>query len=85
MRWAGHVALWRRGEAFTGFWWGSLMKRDHLGDPDVDGRKILRRILRKWDGGIWTGSTWLRIGTSVGYCESGNEPSDSVKCGEFLD
>jgi len=33
-----------------------------LGDPDVDGRIILRRIFRKWDVGLWTGTSWLRIG-----------------------
>ena len=32
-----------------GFWWGNLRKRDHLGDPGVDGRIILRWIFRKWD------------------------------------
>jgi hypothetical protein len=34
-------------------------ERDHLGDPGVDGRIILRWILRKWDVGAWTGSSWL--------------------------
>ena len=34
----------------TGFWWGNLREREHLGDPGVDGRKILRWIFRKWDG-----------------------------------
>jgi len=29
-------------EAYTVFWWGSLRKRDHLGDPDIDGRILLR-------------------------------------------
>ena len=42
MRWAGHVALWRRGELCTRFWWGNLRERDHWGDQDVDGRIILR-------------------------------------------
>jgi len=33
---------WRRGKAYTGFWWGYLREKEHLGDPDVDGRIILR-------------------------------------------
>ena len=55
--------LWGRGEAYTGFWWGNLRDRDHLGDPGVDGRKILSWIFRKWDEEAWTGLIWLRIGT----------------------
>jgi len=34
------------GEAYTGFWWGNLRERDHLGDPGVDGRIILRWMFR---------------------------------------
>jgi hypothetical protein len=61
MRWAGHVArMWRR-EACIGFWWGNLRDIDHLGDPGVDGRIILRWIFRKWDVGVWVGLGWLRI------------------------
>jgi hypothetical protein len=41
--------VWERGELCTGFWWGNLRERDQWGDPDVDGRIILRRIFRKWD------------------------------------
>jgi hypothetical protein len=40
-----------RGEAYTGFWWGNLRERDHLGDPGIDGWIILRWICRKWDVG----------------------------------
>jgi len=38
-----------RGEVHTGFWWGNLRERDHLEDPGVDGRIILRWIFRNWD------------------------------------
>ena len=41
--------------------------RDHFGDPGVDGRIILRRIFRKLDVGVYTGSSWLRIGTGGGH------------------
>jgi hypothetical protein len=48
----------------TRFRWGNLRERVHLEDPDVDGRITLRWNFRKWDVGEWTGSSWLRIGTS---------------------
>jgi len=49
------------GEVYTGFWWGNLRKRDHLENPGVDGRIILRWVFRKWNVGAWIGSLWLRI------------------------
>ena len=55
--------VWGRGETYTEFWWGNLRVRDRFGDPGVDGRIILRWIFRKWDVGVWTGSSWLRMGT----------------------
>jgi len=55
--------VWGLEEAYTGFWWGNLKERDHLGDPSVDGRILLRRIFMKWDVGIWTRSSWFWIGT----------------------
>jgi hypothetical protein len=52
---------------YIGFYWENLRERDHLGDSGVDGRIILRRIFRKWDVELRTGSSWLRIGTGGGH------------------
>jgi hypothetical protein len=62
MRWAGHVAYMGKREVHTRFWWGALREGDHLGDPGVDGRIILKWIFKKWDGRM----DWLRIGTGGG-------------------
>jgi hypothetical protein len=85
MRWARHEARMGRTEVYTGFWWGILREKDHLEDPGVDGRIILRWIFSKWTVGARTGLIWIKIGKVSGTCECGNEPSGSVKCGEFID
>ena len=42
----------------TAFWWGNLREGDHLEDPGVDGRILLRWIFRKWEG---EGMDWIDL------------------------
>jgi hypothetical protein len=56
--------VWGKGEVCAGFWWGNLKERDHLEDLDVDGRMILKLILKKSVSNVWAGLIWLGIGTS---------------------
>jgi hypothetical protein len=41
--------------------------RDYCGEPGIDGRLVLRWIFRKWNVGIWTGLSWLRVGIDGGH------------------
>jgi len=84
MRWAGHVARMGEDRVCVGSWWGNRREGDHWGDLGVGVWIILGWISRRWDVGIWTGLVWPWI-ELADACECGNEPSGSVKCGEFLD
>ena len=64
-----------------------------VGKPE--GRRPLGRRGLRWEDNIKMDiievgfearilSIWLKIGTANGSCECGNEPSGSMKCGEFL-
>jgi len=46
---------WER--RIQGFGGGNLRERDHLGDPGVDGKIILRWIYRKQGVEVWTRSS----------------------------
>jgi hypothetical protein len=41
--------VWRKGNAYTRFWWGAMRERDYSGDTDIEGRIIFRYIFRKLD------------------------------------
>jgi hypothetical protein len=60
-----------------------LKEGDHWEDLGVDGRKILRWILGKIGFGY---VDWIHLAQDrANSFEHGNDPSGSIKCGEFLD
>jgi len=65
MKWAGHDA-YGEGSGVHRFQVGKPEGKSYWGDPDVDGRIILRWIFRKREGVVGTGWSWLRIGTGGG-------------------
>ena len=86
MRWAGHLA--RMGERRGAY-------RGLVGKPE--GKRPRGRPRRRWEDNIKMDLQEVGCGVygldraSSGYeqmagtCEYGNEPSGSIKCGEFLD
>ena len=75
--------VWVRRGWCIGSWWGNWRERDHWGDLGVDGCIILEWICGMWVYGLdWAGPGYRQVADG---CECGNEPSGSVKCGEFLD
>jgi hypothetical protein len=65
MRWAGHVTRVAEKNAYR-VWVGKPEGERQLGRSNVGVRTILQRILEKWDGVVWAGFIWFRIGTSGG-------------------
>jgi hypothetical protein len=64
-----------------------LGKPERTGEQGRSKRRLednIRMDLRKI-GWVWTGFIWPRIGTIGGCCEHDNEPSGSIKGGEFID
>jgi hypothetical protein len=51
---------------YTEFYKGKLKRRHHVKDLEVDGRTLLKLILKKMSGRMWNGLIKLRIGASGG-------------------
>jgi hypothetical protein len=74
IRWVGHVAL-------TGTIKFELdnLGKDHLEGLAINGRTILKWILKKQSVNIRTGSSSLTTGPVAGSCEHGNESLGFIK------
>jgi len=66
MRWAGHVARMGEGRGVHRVLVGKPEGKRPLGDPDLDGRIILRWIFGKWEG-VETGWSCFKIETDGGH------------------
>jgi hypothetical protein len=64
MRLLGHVARMARTGTHIGYWWQSQKEINYCVDQEVVGWIMLKWILERWDEVVWTGLSWLRIGTS---------------------
>jgi hypothetical protein len=82
MRWVGHVACMGEERGVHRVLVGKPEGKRHWGDPDIDGRIILRWVFRKLKG---VGGDWMELAQDRDTCEYGKEPSVSINCGEFLD
>ena len=69
---------------YTGFWWRNLNEGDHLKDPGVNERIILKWIFKKEDGAVgwidlaYDRDRWRALVNAVMNFRV-------IKCGEFLD
>jgi hypothetical protein len=60
-----------------------MKERSYMEDLNIDGRIMLKLILKQQSGRAWTGLIWVRIGKSGGLVEDGTEISVSITRGKF--
>jgi hypothetical protein len=58
--------VWGMGHMYTGFWWGNMRGKRSLGRPRLRWEDNIQMDLQEVRCGVWTGSSWLRIGTVGG-------------------
>jgi len=68
MRWAGRLERMGREYMHTQFWWNNLRESDHLDDPSVNGKIILKGIFKTWD---WVGMDWIELAQNRDKCGGG--------------
>jgi hypothetical protein len=49
-----------------------LSRKEHFEDLGVDGKMILKCVLKKEGMTMWIGFSWFNIGSSPRSCEHGN-------------
>ena len=72
-----------RTDVHMGLWWGNGKERNHLEDLGMDGRVMLKWILRNVMVMRVLNLAGSGQGQVLGCCEHGYEPWSSIKCGNF--
>ena len=67
MKWAGHTECMGEKRGIYRVLVGKPVGKRPLGRPRRRWEDKLRWIFWKWDVGVWTGLTWLRIGRGGGH------------------
>jgi hypothetical protein len=67
MRWTGHVARMRNRRGALRVFVGETEGRRPLGRPRRRWQNNIKMEIQEADVGVWTGSSWLRIGTGGGH------------------
>ena len=67
MRWAGHVARMGEERGVHRVLVGKPEGKSPLGRPRRRWEDNIKRDLQDVDVGVWTGSSWLKIGTGGGH------------------
>jgi hypothetical protein len=69
MRWVGHVTYMREGRKVYRVLVGNLEGKRPLGSPRRRWEDVIVWISGRLAGGMWSGFTWLKIGTGGGLSE----------------
>jgi hypothetical protein len=84
MIWTGYLARKEKKKNY----YNALMRKPEEMRPQGRYRHkwriLLKWLLEKYDGVLWSELTWLRMGPVEGFCEHCNEHLGFVKC-EILD
>jgi len=67
MRWVGHVVCMGERTGIYRVLVGKPEAKRRLGRPRHRWEDNIKMIFRKWDVGVWTGLSWLKIGIGGGH------------------